>query len=104
MKPLSSYNLVALKGKKKIFSKRKCRWNLLVNYLSGFEHELCRVVKESQRSFGKSMGTHEDSRELHICLPWVHHLLGGEALEIKQKQVDESLDKCEIPTIAGTKN
>jgi hypothetical protein len=64
---------------------------------------LCRVVKESQRSFGKSMGAHKDSRELHICLPWVHHLLGGEALDIKQKQVDESLNKCEIPTIAGTK-
>lgn len=51
-------------------------------YLCGFEHELCRVVKESQRALGKSMGTHQDGRELHVRLPWVHHLLGGEALDI----------------------
>jgi hypothetical protein len=49
------------------------------------------------------MGTHKNSRELHISLPWVYHLLWGEALEIKQKQVDKSLNKCEIPTIAGNK-
>ncbi len=73
------------------------------SYLCGFEHELCRVVKESQRPFGESMGTHKNSRELHISLPWVYHLLWGEALEIKQKQVDKSLNKCEIPTIAGNK-
>ena len=79
------------------------KWEFSI-YLSGFEHELSRVVKKGQRPFGESMRTHENSRELHISLPWIHHLLGGETLGVNQYNVYKSLNKCKVPTIAEKEN
>lgn len=78
------------------------KWEFSI-YLGGFEHELSRVIKKSQRPFGESMRTHKNSRELHISLPWIHHLLGGETLEVNQNKVHKTLNKCKVPTIAEIK-
>lgn len=72
-------------------------------YLCRFEHKLGRIVKEGQRAFGEAMGTHQHSRKLDISLPRVHHLLGSEALEINQKKIHKSLNKCEVPPITAPK-
>lgn len=71
--------------------------------LGGFKHDLCRVIKKSQRPFGESMGTHENCRELDISLPWIHHLLGSKALEINQQNIHKALNKCKVPAIAELK-
>lgn len=71
------------------------------SYLGGFKHDLCRVIKKSQRPFGESMGTHENCRELDISLPWIHHLLGSKALEINQENIHKALNKCKVPAIAA---
>ena len=47
------------------------------------------------------MRTHKNNREFHIHLPRVHHLLGDETLLVYEYQVDKSLNKGDIPTIAG---
>lgn len=49
------------------------------------------------------MRSHKDSREFEVSLPWVHHLLGGESLQVYERQVHKSLYKSEIPTIAESK-
>lgn len=72
----------------------------MVIYLCGFEHDLGRIIEKSQRSLGQSMRTHENSRELHIRFPWVHHLLDGETLKVYEYQVHESLYEGEIPAVA----
>lgn len=71
------------------------------SYLSGFEHYLCWVIEESQRSLGQSMGAHKNSRELHVSFPRVGHLFGAEALKVNEYKIYKSLYKCEIPTIAA---
>ncbi|KAJ0565497.1 hypothetical protein HanIR_Chr06g0263231 [Helianthus annuus] len=49
------------------------------------------------------MRTHEHSRELDVRLPRVHHLLGGEPLQINQSDVNPSLNECKIPAITTPK-
>lgn len=49
------------------------------------------------------MRTHENSWEFHICFPWIHHFLRGKALKPYQYQVNKSLYKSEIPSIAELK-
>lgn len=72
-------------------------------YLCRFEHQLSRIIKKSKGSFGQSMGSHKNSREFHICFPWIYDVLYSEALEINKNQVHETLYKSEIPSIAAKK-
>lgn len=75
------------------------------NYLGGFKHDLSRVVEKSQGSFGEATRPHQDCREFHIGIPWIHHLLCAEALEMYENQIYKALYKGEVPTIAEkTKN
>lgn len=75
--------------------------DLLTVYLCWFEHYLCRIIEPSQRSLGQSLRTHKNGRELHICLPWVHNLLGGETLKVYECDIHKTLYKGEVPSIAA---
>lgn len=48
------------------------------------------------------MRTHKHCRECHVSLPRVHHLLGGETLQVNKPNINPSLDKGEVPPIATT--
>ena len=73
----------------------------LIEYLSGFEHDLRGVVEEGEGSLGEAVGAHEHGGEAHVGPPRVHHLLRGETLQPYEAQVDEPLHEREVPSVAA---
>lgn len=69
-------------------------------YLSGFEHDLSRVVNEHKTALGETLGSHQHRWQLDICSPGIWNLFGSKTLACNNCQIHKSLEKCEIPTIA----
>lgn len=68
-------------------------------HLGGFE--LRGVDEVGLRAFGEAHGEHEHGKDFDVQAPWVHAVLGAEALGQDEAVVHKALDIGEVQAIAA---